>query len=209
VVQPLLSADWRLQQSFDVGDGSDEFAVACVVFDRPEGGSLNVTLQRRIAPFAVDAAVASHSDYDRHAAPSGSDMVTRDVPHGPRQVILRRSTGLMINLTTSVLLGRGVPVPYSLPALQAMAAALDRDAIESVFPTSNGSGTTVAADALRVPSVIGMRLGLAQELLSAVGLCSTVDASDPTLETARVVGQEPEPGGLIDEGEAVRLHVRT
>lgn len=196
-----------MQQSFDVGDGGDEFAVACVVFDRLDSGSLSVTVQRHVPAFPVGED-SSDSGYVRHVAPSGADVVTREVPGGPRQVILRRATGLMINLVTSVLLGRGVAVALSLDALQAMATDLEGDDIESVFSPKESGGTR-AAETLPVPSVIGIGLESAQELLDAVGLSSTsVGAPDTTTPTSIVVAQEPEPGSRVSHGETVRLHVR-
>jgi hypothetical protein len=65
-----------LQRSLDFGDGGDEYAVACVVFVRPDSGSLNVTLQRHATPSWV-AAVALGREHDFRAMPSGAEMVSQ------------------------------------------------------------------------------------------------------------------------------------
>jgi hypothetical protein len=114
----------------------------------------------------------------------------------------------MINLVTSVLLGRGAPVPFSIDELQAMATDLDRDDIESVFPPK-GSGATSPTGTLPVPSVIGMPLERAREVLDAVGLSATaVGATDTTNSKSLVVAQEPEPGRPVGQVETALLHVR-
>jgi hypothetical protein len=203
----MLSTEWRLQQSSDIGDVSDEFAVASVVFERPDSGSFGVTVQRHIPAFPAGAD-SSDPRYVRHVAPSGSDIVTRDAPGGPRQVIVRRPTGLMINLVTSVLLGRGTAVPFSIDELQAMATDLDRDDIESVFPPKESRATNPAGT-LPVPTVIGMHLEKAQELLDAVGLSLTsTGVPDATTPTSIVIAQEPQPGSRVAHGETIRVHVR-
>ena len=112
----------------------------------------------------------------------------------------------MINVAADGLLGRGVPTPYSLAELQAMASELDRDETESVFPPRNSA--RAAAPGRHVPHVVGMDLGTARKLLSAVGfVANTVGASEPTPEDAIVVAQEPPGGRLAGEGETVTLDV--
>jgi hypothetical protein len=129
---PLVSADWEHQESFEFGHDGDEYAVAGVALNRPDGSSLSVILQRRVAPFERDT-VTPPQDYERRASRSGADMVIRDVPNSLRQLLLRRSTGLMVNLKTSGLLVPGVPMPFSMIELQALADELDTDEVELVF----------------------------------------------------------------------------
>ena len=94
-------------------------------------------------------------------------------------------------------------VPGLLPRLVTAAAVVVAGALLVIF-TAGGDETPSHL----VPSVVGMDWAQADEALTASGWeVRRLEVRVPATPAGEVVGQLPEPGGLLDEGQVVKVQV--